>query len=280
MKFSAASSERLTLKRLNKVMYDHRYPLKMLPDVSYDTLDTDFFDELVHLEYETMRNLADFVDGLKVIFLDKKLILIPELVVAHMCAYVGFTISATVSAKQASPLYQKIAILLNEQTKGAYEMFSHYPVHSDLKPEKKDKNMSVLRNKAPGSLFVQTVRLGRIVWDTVQDLSFHESLYGDISLKKQTELFCDLDALFPLLTSLTHRTIGKFNNEHVQMSYVINQMIMQLGWLMGYFGHLDKKFPKMYLEWGTPCVELFRNFHDKLLPLECYESYFNTASTS
>ena len=260
-------------------MSGHRYPKKMLPDVSYDTLDTDFFDELVHLEYETMRSLADFVEELKIIFLEKKFILIPELVVAHMCAYLGFIISATVSTKQATPLYEKIATLLKEQTQSAYEIFSQYPIYGDLKPEEKDKNMSILRNKAPGSLLAQTIRLGRIVWNVVQDLSFHESIYGEISLKKQTELFCDAHTLFPLLTSLTHRTIGKFEDDNIRIMYVINQMIIQLGWLMGYFGHLDKKFPKMYLDWGMPCVELFRNHHDQLLPLECYESYFNTTST-
>lgn len=114
----------------------------------------------------------------------------------------------------------------------------------------------------------------------VQDLSFHENLYGEISRKKQTELFCDTNALFPLLTSLTHRAISKFEDENIQMMYVVNQMIMQMGWLMGYFGHLDKKFPKMYLDWGLACIELFRDLHDQLLPLECYESYFNTTSTS
>lgn len=120
-------------------MSNHRYPKKMLPEVSYDTLDTDFFDELVNLEYETMRTFADFVDALKMIFLEKKLLLIPELVVAHMCAYSGFILSATVNAKQAPTLYKKIAILLNEQTQCAYEMFSQYPIYGNLNPDKKDK---------------------------------------------------------------------------------------------------------------------------------------------
>jgi hypothetical protein len=54
----------------------------------------------------------------------------------------------------------------------------------------------------------------------------------------------------------------------VYLSSIFNQMTVQLGWLMGYYGHLDRQFPTTYLEYGKPCIELYIYFGHKFLNLK------------
>jgi hypothetical protein len=42
-------------------------------------------------------------------------------------------------------------------------------------------------------------------------------------------------------------------------------MTMQIGWLMGYYGHLGRKFPTFYLEYGVPCTQLYIDYAHKFL---------------
>jgi hypothetical protein len=49
------------------------------------------------------------------------------------------------------------------------------------------------------------------------------------------------------------------------MLYPVNQAIIQLGWLMGYFAHLDIAAPTTYLKYGVPVTKLYIESGDGFL---------------
>jgi hypothetical protein len=207
------------------------------------------------------------VEDLKDTFLQKKLIQIPELMVAHLCGYLGFLTIASLGIKQATALQAEITKLLEDQAKSAYEIFCKYPVNADLAETEKTKNLDQLRANSPGSLVVQTVRLGGMIWNSIRELSRNRNLYFGFTNEKQTELFCPQDTFIILLKKTSSKTIHELKND-VPIIYFLNQMTVQLGWLMGYYGHLDRKFPTMYLGYGRPCIKLYIEFGYKFLKVK------------
>ena len=144
----------------------------MLPNVNYQDLEGEEpIEEITGLEYETMRNLYGFTEELRDILLQEKMAQTLELMVAHLCAYLGFLTVASLGIKQATALQIEIAKLLEEQAKTAYNIFCKYPVSSSLSTEEQTKNLDQLRKNSPGSLVVQTLRLGSFVWNSIRDLA-------------------------------------------------------------------------------------------------------------
>ena len=47
----------------------------------------------------------------------------------------------------------------------------------------------------------------------------------------------------------------------------VNQLTVQIGWLMGYFSHLDRKAPTegLYLEYGVSCLPLYIDYTHKII---------------
>ena len=63
----------------------------LLPGVRYPSAeDTIFGDPLLDLEYRTLRNLENLADAIKTALIEEGLIQVPELLVAHLCAYLGY----------------------------------------------------------------------------------------------------------------------------------------------------------------------------------------------
>jgi hypothetical protein len=185
----------------------------MLPTVHYQTLqDNGMVDDLTDLEYEIMSNLRDFVEDLKTILLQEKLLQIPELMVAHLCGYLGFLTVAGLGLNQALELQSKITNLLEAQAKRAFETFLKYPVNADLPEEEKTRNLDQLRKNSPGSLAVQTVRLGHSIWNSIQELSIHRRVSYGFMRAKQTELFCPQEAFIILLKKTASKTIRESKN--------------------------------------------------------------------
>jgi len=52
----------------------------------------------------------------------------------------------------------------------AYKLFLKYPVSADDPKDVKDRHLETLRKKSPGSIIVQTIRLGRVIDDTLGEL--------------------------------------------------------------------------------------------------------------
>jgi hypothetical protein len=246
-------------------MLKNRYSKAMLPNVNYEDLESEeAFEEIIGLEYETMRNLYSFTEELRDILLQEKMAQTLELMVAHLCAYLGFMTVASLGIKQATTLEIEIVKLLEEQAKTAYDIFCKYPVSSSLSPEEQTKNLDQLRKNSPGSLVVQTIRLGSFVWGSILELANNRKLHIGFAQRKQAEFFCPQNTFIALLERTASRTINESKNG-MPITYILNQMTMQLGWLMGYYGHLNHKFPTTYLEYGKPCIQLYIDFGHKFL---------------
>jgi hypothetical protein len=135
-----------------------------------------------------------------------------ELMIAHLCAYLGFPTVAGLGIKQATALENKIDILLREQAKDAYELHCKYPINANLPQEEKIQNLSKLREKSPGSLVVQTLRLGRLIDDSLHRLAFNRESHYEITIKKQDELFCPQDVFSFFLKKVASRTLRESKN--------------------------------------------------------------------
>ena len=57
------------------------------------------------------------------------------------------------------------------------------------------------------------------------------------------------------------------NTDGLSDNYVINQLAIQIGWLTGYFSHLDNKEPNQnqYFDYGLPLIRLYREYVYKMM---------------
>lgn len=235
-----------------------KYSPNMLPGVNYDELIIgDFDNQILDLEYETMRDLDSLTEEMKKIFLEEGLMQVHHLILAHLCGYLGsFTMNA-LGRKSADNLIPSIEILLKDQAYQAYELFSQYPVNADLDKQIKQNHLQDLRRETPGSLAVQTIRLGRVIFDALQDLYVNRLSISHET--QQEELFCDSLKLLSAFKKTSQKMNKRWKNE-LGLLYPINQTAVQIAWVMGYFSHLDKKDPAAYLDYGIPCVRLYADF--------------------
>lgn len=244
------------------------YQAPMLSDVDYKNL----FDEddellfslsLTDLEVGTMENYRDFLEILTPQLKKENLLQTPELLVAHLCAYLAaaLTIHTVNHAEKLEPFVLK---LIKHQADVAYEQFNQYPVNSSAKSqEQKKTNSEKLRKKSPGSIIVQTIRLGRAIMDAMEELGYHRnSRLKGRDLPKQTELFCSHEILIKMMLLVGSKKCAQWREELDGLSdyYVINQFSIQMGWLIGYFSHLERKPPEKtkYFDYGLPVITLFR----------------------
>ena len=223
----------------------------MLPGVNYNTLnDEDIFgDSLVDLEYETMSNLSGFIEELKELLLHEKMIQSPEIMVSYLCAYLGFFVGVGLGKAQAETLEPFINNLITSQASKIYKCFLTYDILGSK------KNLQAMRADSPGSIVVQTLRLGRVVWDTMEELGWNR-----VTVKKQTKWFCPQDSFLQLLVKKTDQDIHAWENSYITkpILYAVNQTTMQIAWIMGYFAYMDKKEPTKYIKFGLPLVKLYR----------------------
>lgn len=231
-----------------------QYPRNMLPEVNYDKLNEDsiFEDRLVDLEYETMTKMSDFIDALKELLLREKMIQPPEIMVSYLCAYLGFFAGAGLGKNKAGKLQPAINKLIEIQSGEVYKTFLRYNIH---KTEGPNENLQTMRDASPGSIVVQTMRLGRVIWDTMQELNFNRDIFN-----KQAQWFCPQADLLKLLANQVDRNIRTWKDSSITkpILYAVNQAAMQIAWLMGYFAYLDNEEPTKYLEFGLPLVKMYR----------------------
>lgn len=247
------------------------YKAPMLPHVEYNKLlDEDNYFTLTDLEFNTKESCREFLDLLKKALKEEYLMQIPELLVAQLCAYLG-TITTLHTIHQAKKLEPAIMALIKHQAHQAYDHFNQHPINSEAGNEiVKKENLEKLRETAPGSIVVQTVRLGRVVMDIMEELSYHrKTSFKGLRLEKQKELFCSQDILIKLMLLVGSEQCAKWRKELDGLSdnYVINQLAIQIGWLIGYFSHLEQKSPDntRYLEYGLPIISLYQEYVYKMM---------------
>lgn len=236
------------------------YPQPMLNSVDYDNLGVDFFS-LTSLEYGVLQNCRDFVDSLEQALLNAKMIQIPEMVVVHLCCYLGATITIYNQDKSID-LELEIHNLLRQHAELSLSKFNHYLLNSNANTQSLLLNR--LKEDAPGSIVVQTLRLGRIIMDMMENLSNSRSSL----LKKQKDLICPQNEFFAFLIPLVNEHHEKWQEDldGGSINHAINQLTIQIGWLVGYFCYLDRKqSTNSYLEYCLPCIPLYMNHTNKLL---------------
>ena len=260
------------------------YPQPMLSDVNYQQFDDDYFESLVDLEYGVLENLRDFLEGLEHALLEVTMIQVPELIVTHLCFYLG-VMTTIFKGDEAKNLEPAIIRLLKQHADLAYLKFNKYPVNlsAGFQHEKR-ANLSKLREDSPGSIVVQTVRLGRIIMDMVDHLQDNRDTKVGLLRQKQEELFCPQDEFFIFIIPLVNEQHKKWQEllNGKSINHAINQLTLQIGWLIGYFSHLDKKPPEegLYLEYGVPSITLYIDHtHRMIQAIRNRGQYRNQASS-
>src|SRR3990167_1551445 len=228
---------------------------KMLPNVNYKKIEKNFSFSLVDLEHGAMQDCCDFLEGLKTALIKERLMQVPELLVAHLCAYLGTAVTVH-TLTEAEKLEPFIIDLIKQQAQVAYQQFNLFPINSTIKStELKKQNVEAIRQIAPGSIVAQTMRLGSVVMNILEELENHrEDHFKRKSSPKQNELFCTQEMLIKIMLYLSGKKCAKWREELNGLSdhYPLNQLAIQIGWLIGYFSHLDNKSPDktQYLEYG------------------------------
>jgi hypothetical protein len=239
------------------------YQAEMLPKVDYLQIEKDFPFSLAHLEHQTMQDCCDFLECLKSALIKENLMQVHELLVAHLCAYLG-TAATIHTVHQAEKLEPFIIDLIKQQAQIAYQHFNEHPVNRTVKNnENKKKNLEKLRETTPGTIIVQTIRLGRLVMDILEELKdSRQDHFKRFHPPKQTQLFCSQETLIKILLLVSSKKCAEWREQLNGFSdnYVINQLAIQIGWLIGYFSHLDVKKPDetQYFEYGLPILKLYR----------------------
>ncbi len=240
------------------------YQAQMLPEVDYQKIEKNFPFSLVYLEHRTMQDYCDFLESLQSALIEEHLIQVPELLVAHLCAFLG-TAATVHTVHQAEKLESSIIDLIKRQAHAAYKHFNQHPINSTIKSKsQKKQNVAMLRKSAPGSIIVQTMRLGRVVMDMLEELKDHrQSHFKSFNPPKQTDLFCSQETLIKIMLLVSSKKCAEWREqlEGLSDNYVINQLAIQIGWLIGYFSHLDNLSPDetQYFDYGLPLIHLYRD---------------------
>ncbi len=235
----------------------------LLPGVSYSDFEDDLFgDPVLDLEYTTLRNLKKLADEIRTALIEEGMIQIPEFLVAHFCAYLGYLSAHALGLKRATALEKPLTALVQSQAQGALELFGKYPVNNGEAHLNRD-SVEQCKNHAPGSIIVQTIRFGRYVFDVMGELkTAHSFQSGDQS--KQTEMFCSIDRLMVIFKQQADDLKKESTQVGEDMMLDINQTAIQIGYLMGYYGHFDGTSQRYY-EYGLPCIPLFIKYGHKFI---------------
>ena len=238
-------------------------PSALLPTICYPSSeDAIFGDPVLDLEYTTLRNLEKLADAIKTALIAEGMVQIPELLVAHLCAYLGYLSVYTIGLERATDLEKPLMALIESQAQEALALFDTYPVNSGEAQQKRD-NLEQCRSQAPGSIIVQTVRLGRYIFDMMDELAMERGFRSG-NQSKQTEIFCSVDRLMSIFRTHADDLRNESQEAGTDMTLDINQTAIQIGYLMGYYGHFDGT-PQRYYEYGLPCIPLFIEYGDKFI---------------
>jgi len=239
------------------------YPTSaMLPNVTYNFPEDSLFgDTLLDLEYDTLRNLEILANDLKAVLIEEKMIMPFEFMVSHLCAYLGYLTGFSLKLEQATALEKDIVQLIQSQAQKCFALFNEYPVQIEEQAARSE-NLEYCRHKSPGTIIVQTIRLGRHLFDMSTELQVARDFHlGELAVK-QTDFFCpaqQLLAIFKKRSTVTERERKKYDKN---ILLDINQTAIQIGYLMGYYGYMDGKVDR-YLEYSLPLIHLFIEYGHK-----------------
>jgi len=226
-----------------------------LDHADYSQLDEFDFTNMEYETYDTLRRLSEDIRDL----LQKEgLMTVPEIMFAHLCFYLGILMVLGQGAEQAVAIQPIVIELLKEKAEYAYNAFQKWRVTSGPDIKQRRENLSKMRDGENGSIVAQTVRLGKIIFDIMNELHDNAKIEFYGLQKKQKQLFCSFEKLIPVLKKTgrqAHRELKEHYFPHPWL-FAIKQTAIQLGWLAGYYGGMDKQPPTQYMEYGVPCIKM------------------------
>lgn len=246
------------------------YQARMLPNVDYKKIQKNFSFSLVDLEHGAMQDCCDFLEGLKTALIKERLMQVPELLVAHLCAYLGTAVTVH-TVTEAEKLEPFIIDLIKNEANAAHQQFNRFPINSTIKShEQKKQNVEKIRQTSPGSIVAQTMRLGSVVMEILEELKDHrQDHFKRINPPEQKDLFCSQEMLIKIMLYISGKKCAEWREQLDGLSdhYPINQLAIQIGWLIGYFSHLDNKSPNetQYFDYGLPVFSMYREHIFKLM---------------
>ena len=190
-------------------MKKQNYSSEMLPNVNYlDLSDDELGEELVDLEYDTQEILCRLSEEIKKIMQNAGMVTIDELMVAHLSAYLGFISITELGEEETKEITNQLINIITREAKNSYELFFQFPITSDIKNKKiRSANFEKVRDIAPGSIAAQTVRLGRVIFDLMEELYSAKKE----SSEKQKELFAPPIPFTILLKTTCNDVINELN---------------------------------------------------------------------
>ena len=252
-------------------MKKQNYSSEMLPNINYrDLSDNELGEELVDLEYDTQEILCRLSEEIKKIMQNVGMVTIDELMVAHLSAYLGFISITELGEGKTKEITNQLINIITREAENSYKLFFQFPITSDIKNEKiRSANFEKIRDIAPGSIAAQTVRLGRVIFDLMEELYSAKKE----SSEKQKELFAPPIPFIILLKTTCNDVINELNEygDETSVLYHINHTAVQIGWLIGYYNHLNKKNNiSVYLEYVSATMQAYINFGIKFIniPIE------------
>ena len=248
------------------------YPDPILSNVDYSHLGTNSYS-LTDIEYQARQNCEDFLEKLEQELLRANMVQSSEMIIAHLCCYLGTT-TTVFTYDKAEELEKEITNVLQQHAELSLSTFNHYL--SDVNANNQSGQLEQLKHNAPGSIVSQTLRLGRIIMDMMKNLADNR----DNLAEKQEDFLCPQDAFVEFLIPLIDDQHEEWQEDldSVSINHAINQLTIQIAWLIGYFSYLDQyKNTKTYLEYGLPCISIYRKCMDKLLKLMLDEGQILTS---
>jgi hypothetical protein len=251
------------------------YQAPMLPNVDYHKIEQSVAFSLTYLEHGAMQDCYDFLEILKPVLIKEHLTQIPVLLVGYLCAYLG-TAATVHTVHQAEKLVLSITHLIKHQAYASYTHFNLHPVNNTIKnKEQKKKNIEILRESAPGSIIGQTMCIGHAIIDMVEEINDHNpSYHKKLHQQKQEGPFCSQETLIKIMLLVSSKKCAEWREQLDGLSdnYIINQLAIQIGWLIGYLSHLENQLPDetQYFEYGLPLIQLYRKYVYKMM--ESYAS--------
>lgn len=241
------------------------YPQDMLPDVDYQMLSDLSSDRITVIENAATEVLCEVVDDMKKILFKENIVQRPLVMVAHLSGYLGFLTVVTMGEEEAIRLQAPIIQFIKTQANVSYELHTKYPITlQDTPPEEKLHNAGQLNQLSPGGIFVQTIHIYRVLLSTLKELHSHREAQPGLSNKKQTTILCPQEEFLSLLKKMSIYAQKKWKGR-LSIIYLVNQISMQLAWLMGCIADEKNDPLSDYLEHAELFIEIYIQYADKYM---------------
>ena len=212
----------------------------MLPDVDYSRYDDDWGNSLVTLEHGILEDYKACLETIKTLFIEHELEPFCEAIILHFASYVG--IARTIYYPHA--MGKELECLVNviaQHSDAAWKLFSQHPVNfEELSTEERHQNADKLREVAPGSIVVQTIRLGRRIFDTMDEIKIERPFKLPIRGEKK-ECVVEPTLFMKTMMPLLMKQRPHWDSEKIPDRDVLNQLAIQLSWLIAYFAHMANR---------------------------------------